>query len=154
MQLLGVFGMYFDAVVVEVNGFNSKQCSAKTYFHYLFLLSEPFPNWNFIVNLSKAIWTYPKQYELVKNYSGPKKDTVKWRLRHFFIRYLTCSCRPGFLSLGRNDESTLFLMVQTHNLRNLEVEHDLETSSRPWSTWILTLWASQGPENWKWNIRK
>ena len=47
-----------------------------------------------------------------------------------------------------------FLMVQTHNLRTLEVEHDLETCSRPWSTWILTLWASQGPQNWQWSIKE
>ena len=39
-------------------------------------------------------------------------------------------------------------------MRTPEVEHDLETCQRPWSTWILTLWASQGPENWKWSIKK
>ena len=46
------------------------------------------------------------------------------------------------------------LMVPIYNLRTLEVEHDLETCQRPWSTWILTLWASQGPKNWKWSIKK
>ena len=46
-----------------------------------------------------------------------------------------------------------FLMVQIYNLRTLEVEHDLETCQRPWSTWVLTLWASHGPENGKWSIK-
>ena len=36
----------------------------------------------------------------------------------------------------------------------LEVEHSLnmmgETFKKPWSTWIVTLWAFQGHKNWKW----
>jgi hypothetical protein len=37
---------------------------------------------------------------------------------------------------------------------NTHVEHDLETCQRPWSTTsILTLWASQRHENWKWSIK-
>ena len=34
------------------------------------------------------------------------------------------------------------------------VKHDLETWQRPWFTQILTLWASQGPQNRKWNLKK
>ena len=35
-----------------------------------------------------------------------------------------------------------------------EVEHDLETCQRPRSPQILSLWTSQGPENWKWSFKK
>ena len=33
------------------------------------------------------------------------------------------------------------------------LEHDLETFQRPWSTWVVTPWAFQGPKNWKWSIK-
>ena len=46
-----------------------------------------------------------------------------------------------------------FLTVQIYDSRTLEVEHDLETCQRPWSTWIFTLWASQEPENWIWSLK-
>ena len=56
---------------------------------------------------------------------------------------------------GRNDESTIFFDDSNLWFEDFrEVAYDLETCQRPWSTWILTLWASQKPENWKWSIKK
>ena len=46
------------------------------------------------------------------------------------------------------------LIVQIYILRTLKVEHDLETFQRPWSTWVVTLWAFQRPKHWKWSIKK
>ena len=56
---------------------------------------------------------------------------------------------------GRNDESTIFFDDSNLWFEDFrEIEHDLETCQRSWSTWILTLWASQGPKDWKWSIKK
>ena len=56
---------------------------------------------------------------------------------------------------GHNDKSTIFFDDSNLWFEDFrEVEHDLETCQRPWFTWILTPWASQGPKNWKWSIKK
>ena len=85
----------------------------------------------------------------VRNFSNfCMKPCVNWMINRTFLVYKVFYVVRNFHPWDVMTKVHCFLMVQTYNLRTLEVEHNLETCSRPWSTWILTLWASQGSKNW------
>ena len=68
-----------------------------------------------------------------------------------FLLHKICSCH---LAISSTNESTIFFDESNLWFEDFRgVEHDLETCSRPWSTWILALWPSQGPKSYKWSTK-
>ena len=105
---------------------------------------------------NESKWYSPKYISFILNTYKQIRSKCQYSI---LMDWNNCNVKPfhvvwDFRPWNVMTKVCYFLMVQTYNLRTLEVEHDLETCSRPWSTWILTLWASQGPENWKWSIKK